>query len=217
MLYKRYLKQSAFLFKSIGIGAVIPIAVIYVIIPFLNYCSYAKYGISDSLYNNIISYTQLFIPFFSALWSVLALREFIEGEGNEVLYINTRKIYLIFIDYLAAFFILLIPLYAVYYSLFENMKLEFIKIMIECILFNSIIYAMMFLLNSVAIALSISIIYTIYSFFHCFLGEGINIAYINLSNANYTILLDTYVPMLIISVVIFAVAAVKSSRCFCFT
>ena len=205
MQYKKYLKQNYFLLKSAGLSVFIPLVIIYLFLPFLNYSSYLKYGIGTTLYNNIITYSQVFIPFFSTWWSILTLKEFIEGHGNEVLFVNTKRLHIfVYINFIIFSFVL-IPVYAVYFCLFDNMKLEFVKILIECILFNSISFAIMSFFRSVALSLTLPVIYTMYSFFRGYSSQGIDLSFISLNEATYDQILDKYIPLLIVSIILFEI------------
>lgn len=212
MQYKKYLKQNYFLLKSAGVSIFIPLVIIYIFLPFLNYSSYLKYGIGTTLYNNIITYSQVFIPFFSTWWSILTLKEFIEGQGNEVLFVNTKRTHLfVFINFII-FVFMLIPLYIVYFCLFDNMKLEFIKILIECVLFNSISFAIISFFRSVTISLTLPVIYTMYSFFRGYSSQGIDLSFVSLNEATYEQLTDKYIPILLVSIILFEVTRRTSSR-----
>ena len=205
MQYKKYLKQNYFLLKSAGVSIFIPLVIIYIFLPFLNYSSYLKYGIGATLYNNIITYSQVFIPFFSTWWSILTLKEFVEGQGNEVLFVNTKRTHIFVCINFITFVFVLVPLYIVYFCLFDNMKLEFIKILIECILFNSISFAIMSFFRSVAISLTLPVIYTMYSFFRGYSSQGIDLSFISLNEATYEQLIDKYIPILLVSILLFVV------------
>lgn len=162
MLYKKYLRLSIIGIKSLHKVALIPLAVAYILIPAVNIIAWKNYGIDYSLYINIIQFTQLFLPFFSLWWAFFVLREYVEGEGCELLYVYDKSgqtfiAFLLWLEYI----ICLIPLYTVYFLCFRMMAAEYVRIVCESLLMFGMLYFIFNLFRSAAITLIPVFVYLI--------------------------------------------------------
>lgn len=210
MLCKKYLKQTTFLIRTIGLAAAIPLIIIYICIPFLGFCIYHKYGIGYELWETFTKMTQLFLPFFSAWWGILALRSFVEADGNEILFINNKYTMLIFLWAFIFYVISIAPLYLVFGLPFENIWFEFAKVLIECILFNSIAYFLLFTAQSSAISFAALAIYTILSFFK--FDSVSRLLFIEIKEMDKDLFLNKYLPFLILSAVLLTVSKIIGNK-----
>ncbi len=193
---------------------IVPVIVAYVFVPFINYAAYRNYGVDHGLYQNIIMYTQVFLPYFSTWWSMMSLKDFVEGDGSEVLLVGTKKLHIFFILNFLMYALLLAVPYAVYISLFPTMILSYCIILIECVLFNAIVYLLMIGFKSLIVSVSVPVMYTIYSFFSTGRGDALNITYLSLRDPARDLILDKYVPILIGSVCVIAIVSALNKKLF---
>lgn len=154
MLLKKYLRLSFVGIKAQHKTALIPLIVVYLLVPALNLAVWKRYGIEYTLYINIIQFTQMLFPFFSVWWSFFTLREYTEGAGSELLYVcdkNGQSIMAV-ITWMI-YIVMLIPLYIVYTACFTTMIFEFVRIVCESLLMLGILYLCVNLLHSTALSL----------------------------------------------------------------
>ncbi|MGI6746499.1 MAG: hypothetical protein BWY46_01351 [Firmicutes bacterium ADurb.Bin300] len=183
----------------------VPVVITDVFIPILNFVSYRANGIGDELYNNIIQFSQIFIPFLSVWWVVFILRDFIDSDGNEMLYVNKKRSLLL--DFIAVFFIYIINviiLYVFYISFFPNMKYELIKLLLVCIFYFGLMFFTSKLTNSVTITLFILTFYLMANLMIYGL-EGVFPLYYTVRAANRQMLLCNSLPLGFTGVILFII------------
>ncbi len=73
--------------RSLGGLFWIPPAVINGVMPLLSLAVLRRYAEAEVRYAEILQYTLWLFPFFSVWWSLFIMREYVESEGNEVLYL----------------------------------------------------------------------------------------------------------------------------------
>ncbi len=212
MLYKRYLKQWLFLFKAAKWTMLVPVIVAYVFVPLINYGIYRSNGVNQSLYITILIYTQTFLPYFSTWWSMMSLKDFVEGDGREILISGTKKLHIFFILNFILYALLLAVLYAVYISMYPIMILAYVIMLIECALFNAIVYLLMTGFKSLIVSISVPLIYTVYSFMNGLKDDSIRIVYLYIHDPTRDIISDKYIPMLIVSVCIIAAVSFLNKK-----
>ena len=212
MLFKKHVKQTLIIANSQKLPACIPLVIYYILLPILNYMEYQKYGMGYELYNNIVTFAQFFIPLFSTWNGMINIKDYIEGDGREVLYINNKNPDLwVFLISAAINVICLLPLFAVYSILFKNMMLECIRLILFIIFFCSVAMSAVVLTNSLALTFSILFLYTIFSIF----GNHINslFLYYNTDIANVHIILYNNIPLMLIGVLFLCmVMAIRKSK-----
>lgn len=181
----------------------VPVVITNVFIPFLNFVSYRANGISDELYNNIIQFSQIFIPFLSVWWVVFILRDFIDSDGNEMLYVNKK--WSLLLDFIAIFFVYIIDviiLYIFYIGFFPNMKYELIKLLSICIFYFGLMFFASRLTNSITITLFILTFYLMANVMIYGL-EGVFPLYYTIRAANRQMLLCNSLPLGFTGVILF--------------
>lgn len=88
---KLLFERSIFHLKSLKIIFWIPLVILNVFLPIMNYLQYKTSGFGELLYLNIIQYAQMFIPFCSVWWVIFIARQYVETDGNELYFVTKAK------------------------------------------------------------------------------------------------------------------------------
>lgn len=145
--------------KRKKIPYLIPIFIIFVLVPFMIYSNVQVYGIETVEPQESI---QMLIPIFSLWWIFLSFKEYIDGEGLEILYVYLpkRKSKLQDILLLFSWYALHVVLLHVALSLwFPFMLISCLQCLIQCCFFVMIYYALIFLLKTTTISYMILLVY----------------------------------------------------------
>ncbi len=201
------IKRLFYHFKCLGFSFFVPLIIVNIVIPTLNILVFLKSGITEELYTNILQYTQWLLPFFSVWWVLFVLREYIEPQGNELLYVCKNKCKLtdsiyIFITYIMNIFLL----YFAYFLLFSNMRYEFIKILSVCIFYFGLTYFFCFLTKSITLTLMLTILYTLCSII--FSSRLTFPLYYSLEIITLPIFIANYLPLCLIGILLLSLGAV---------
>lgn len=170
MSVKKYLK---FLFlrlfyhlRSLKMLFWVPVVGMNVVVPLLNYRAFLKAG-PDEMALLPLEFHQLMAvtaPVLCVWWAIFVMREYVESDGAEVLYVchARHKIW----DAMALFLLFLIDisiLYAVYIHFFSEMWRSFCMILCVCVFIFGLSFVLIFLTKSVSITLMIILLYVIVS------------------------------------------------------
>lgn len=207
-----YFYRMIYHLKSIGLLFFVPLVIIDILIPTLNIMEYSKYGIGEELYIHILQYSQWFFPFFSAWWVLFVLREYIESDGNELLYVHADRCKLKDILCLFVLYIFNIAiLFSIYATLFPNMKYEFLKILSVCIFYLGITYFFTYLTKSITITLLILIFFTLANITF---GSNIMIFpfYYTLERVTVALYINSCLPLMLIGLALLFVGTVLNKR-----
>ena len=161
------LKKQKFYFKNIKSLFWVPVVLLLIVMPVVVGALYNAMADQESIaLQNILTIFQQIIPLFSTWWLVFILREYIDGDGAEILYtyesvyrsklgvvLLTLACYLLV---LAADYLLLSVLYLKWAGL---IWIDFVKMSIICLFFNSFVYLIMYLLRSTTAGIICSILY----------------------------------------------------------
>ncbi|NYB75549.1 ABC transporter permease [Sedimentibacter hydroxybenzoicus DSM 7310] len=154
-------------FKNLKTYFYVPIFIIYLFIPVLSIGMVKMYGVENSKIM-IFKEVEKFIPIISMWWTTFIFREYIEGDGNELLYcinktgkIKSFQIFIIFLCYVLHVGIL----FLVGNIFWDNILFEFIKTVVQCFFFTSAIYVLIYTLKSTTISFMILLIYALFSLF----------------------------------------------------
>lgn len=185
--------------KIISYHAFIPFVFLYILIPILNYFEFKKYGVGEELYINILEYTQMLVPFLSVWIILFVFREYLESNGNEVLFIYNNKIKLIDMFLLFLFFIInLFVIYVFYIILFHNMFIEFAKMLCICFFYFGVTYSLLFATKSIPVTLMVLLIYTLYTLFYRIPNSIFN--YYSTQAVSVELLISKYIPLFIFGI-----------------
>lgn len=164
MYFKRYLNGIILNLKTIRFISLVPLIILNILIPLLNFAVFKRNGINEELYRNLLQYSQYFMPFFS-VWNVIfILREYVESDGKETLYVCSNKCKIK--DILGIFLISIINIaiiFIIYGFIFPTMYFEFLRIVSICILFLGITYSIAFLGKSITPVIMVLLLYTLAS------------------------------------------------------
>lgn len=154
---KKRIQLLALSFRGIWGMYCIPVLVVLLVAPTVSFLFISQYGAEPSL-PAIASYFQIAIPIFPVCWLMGTLREYIEGDGNEVLFIyqqagRTRILEVIiliawYIFHIGLFFMFL----AKYYPL-ARLEGLFLRVVIQSVFFSSCFYMLAYLIRSISMTL----------------------------------------------------------------
>ena len=101
------IKPIYFSFKNLKIYYFIPLFILYVFLPILSVGIVYMSGSIENSYFLIFREVEKYIPILSLWWITFIFKEYIEGDGNEILYcidesgkVKVFQILLIFIWYI---------------------------------------------------------------------------------------------------------------------
>lgn len=205
MRFKKYLINMfirAFLhLKNLRALFFVPLLILNVLIPMLNYMVYKQYGVGERLYLNILEYSLWFMPMASVWWALFALRDYLESEGNELLYVNPNANK--FPDIFFLFFLSVLNIaiiFSVYTDFLPHMKYEFFRILTVCIFYFGIVYFLSFLSKSTTITLAAVVLYMLANFYYR--GRNIKnfLLYFSTERITEKIFTSDYMPLLLLGI-----------------
>ena len=148
--------------KGMGVFALIPLLILYLIIPAINYSAFWYFRDMDMLYFNIVTTSQYLIPIVSVWYVLFILYHFVEQTGNEILYVfSMDKLTDLFFPYLF-FSILMLPLFLVYTKLFPELWFFYGALLAVNFAYLAFSYFTAFLNNSISISVIGILCYTIF-------------------------------------------------------
>lgn len=209
-----HIKQFYLSMKNLGFYYFVPIIFLFIVMPYLSIAEIKEYGI-DNAYLGIAVKLEMYIPLLQSWWIVFSMKEYIEGDGNEILY-TYEKNKLAKSSYIMAiclYYILHVGvLYFAYSFVFEDMLVEYAKTVIQCMFFASSTYMLIYLLKSTTFPLMIVFIYNI---FMIFTQEGllkILCIYTQGYRMNLFIFKEKFILVLIASFVFLVVGIIMNKR-----
>lgn len=156
-----------FQLKGIGVFVLVPVLVLYGLIPLINYLAYQFQihvpGAGDGmLYDNILRMTQYFIPLLSVWWSLFVLEHYVEAPSHELLYLDHRLKLGELLFLYVAFLILMIPLFVVYTRIFPTFWWLFLKLAVLNLFYLASAYCIAYMFGKLLPAILLVLFYTIY-------------------------------------------------------
>ena len=154
-------------FKNVKVYYFIPLFIIYVLIPFISYLNIKTLGVEVS-FTLVMDTAQMLIPITSTWWMFCVLKEYIEGEGNELLYAyeNVRKTKILDILLIYIWYCLHIALLFIVYSfLYDNVFIEYIRIIIQSFVLTAAYYFLIYAFKSTSISYMFILTYYMMSLF----------------------------------------------------
>lgn len=159
---KRSIRRTYYEVKNACAVFFLCVAVINVLVPLIVLMSWRENGTSQMLYHDIMQYTQMFLPLFSVLCVPFVLREFVEADGNELLYVCKNR--LNFSDAVMIYALFMADVAAVY-ALFNRLQPglwdEWLRLMCACLFYFGAAYFLVFLTRGVTVTLLVLVGYTI--------------------------------------------------------
>ena len=138
------------------------VAAINLFVPLIILLSWRKNGTSANLYSDILQYTQMFLPLFSVLCVSFVLREFVEADGNELLYVCRNRLNLM--DAGAIYLLFMADVAAVYAGMNRiqpGLWDDWLRLMCVCFFYFGTAYFLLFLTRGVTVTLLALVGYTI--------------------------------------------------------
>lgn len=163
MLYQRNLKllfqRLKYHLCNLRWMSLIPIFLIYgVILPLCLFAFHTQKPMTA--YFSFSSYTQLFVPALSVFWILFTLREYLEANGNEVLFLYHRKnVAQDTLCLFVLFLFFLLPFYYVASFMFPTVHWDLVKMVLICIFCLGAVYALTFLTRSFVLTWMVLLIY----------------------------------------------------------
>lgn len=214
MLYKKIittLKQYFFEWRGLGMGKWMPFLVLYLVIPIMNLMQYHKLGQGEMFLIQIYLSAFILIPVIAPFFVVIVFQEYYETMGNELLFLYKRDKVFSAVGYSVLFHLLTVPLFLVYTIIDKRFFMEFVRMSIVIYFICSLAYLLMVLFHSIAITWVIIICYVIYNIlFHN--GQLWCVVYFYALWMDRELLMRVYLPMLGLSVFLFAIARFISLR-----
>lgn len=88
----RLVRRMMLHFKSMGLLFWVPVAFSYALIPVIALLTYRKYGLGEETAGHIQQFSLLLMPLFSCWWPIFLLRNYVEADGNELLFVCRPRI-----------------------------------------------------------------------------------------------------------------------------
>ncbi len=155
-------------FKNLRGYYFVPIFVLFILIPVLTAGMVKMSGSVGNAYFLVFREIEKYIPIFSVWWITFIFREFIEGEGNEVLYCTGKssgvKVYQVLTMFV--WYIFHVSILFLGYSMFwDNVFLEYVKTVIQSFFFTSFAYMLIYVLRSTTISFMLLFVYELFMLF----------------------------------------------------
>lgn len=208
MIWRRVFLQL----KGLRFSALVPPLVLFVVLPVLFIPLLEFFGPSEDMYRIVLQCIQTVMPFFSIWWIIFISREYIENDGNELLFTFKsktlwREYLILFIFYLfLAFFEFLI--FSYYYP---AIWLEYVRFFCVAFMFFSGAYALMYITGSIALTFLVIMILIIINMTVPFQQPN-PIYYICLLPFDRSIFLTVCLPQFIMAVILFIIGIISNKR-----
>ena len=160
-IYKN-LKNGYFRMKGMGIFALVPIIILYVCIPLINYAAYQYFENPDVLYDNVITMGRYMIPICSVWYILFTLYHFIEEPGNEMLYLEKKGKLIDLVFPYFAYEVLLLPLFLIYTQFFPELWFFFLQLCMIDLTLLAFCYCTAFLANTISVGAIGVLVYMVF-------------------------------------------------------
>lgn len=148
--------------KSLKLLYFVPVAVLFLLLPFFSLGHYLSNGLSRLSFELTFMELQRYLPFMATWWVVFGLREYAEGDGRELLRVYKNCLlgdfFLIFFWYILHAAVLIF-LYAL---VFESFWMDFFLFFIQSLVFAGSTFFLMLLCRTIAIPFLINVFYEIF-------------------------------------------------------
>lgn len=183
----------------------------YILIPFLVYITYRKFGITDETKSVIQKFTQYFTPILATWWIFMAFIKYVDEAGNEIYFVQKPMKHKEVLGFLVCYIISNTPPFLVYGRMFSGMELEWLRIVIECALFAGIAYFLIFFIKNIAIAM---VPVVGYGFMSVLIRGEISPVYCYYGQASATVteLQTKYMCLFVVAIVLFCGGILCNSR-----
>jgi hypothetical protein len=196
--------------KCIGKLVYVPLFFNWLLIPLLVATAYRKYGQDGLAYGTVAQILQYFVPILSTWWLLFPFAEYVEAEGNEILFVCEKVKIKDYFTLLVAYLASLIPPFAIFALMFPVMIWEAVILAIDCFLFSAFAYLIVFCVRSVAATFLFLIVYELLTVF--FMKGESAFAYFHWDRASPGLILDKSPPFLLAAVAALLGATYANAR-----
>lgn len=159
---KLFIQRLYLHLKNMGGLVWVPVAVLDLLYPTLIYLSYRSIGLDEYLMMSIQNISYTYLPFFSVWYVIFALHEYIESDGNELLYVCKQKIRFADVAVLFVLYMINVTLYFVFFSfIFEGIWLAWLMLLCVCFMYFGMAYLLLYASGSVTMSIMVLLIYTL--------------------------------------------------------
>lgn len=211
MCFKRnialFIQRAYFHLKNLKLLFWMPLLAVHITVPFIALIT-LKGSTADNFAANIIEYSILIFPLFSALWTVFILKDYVEGKGNEILYVckSKNRIADTFFTFIL-FFITIVLQYLFYIKAESILAPELLRLFCICFFYYSLTYFSMFITKSSALTVLILIGYTVLNFLSIYSNrEKVFPLYFDLQLFTKEMFIKQQLPMLAAGIVLLAIS-----------
>ena len=208
---KKEYRLFAFQLKSIKGLAIVPLVIIFVLIPLLLILTMKKYGEIAYVEERFIILTQYFVPALSVWCIGFSFIDLIEGEGNEVYYVSHRMKDNLILMWLVIYLAVVGAGYMTASNWLDNMGPEYVRIAISCCFYVSIMYAFMYMFSSMTAAFLGVAVYWTGSLF----GSEINIRVLNCYDslaATGDMIIGKYIWIMLAAAILYVIGYICNMR-----
>lgn len=210
---KNFITNVRLHLKSIRFLVFVPLVAINVLYPLLVYNAYLTFGINSPYFiAEIISGACAVFPFFS-VWSVIfVLREYVESDGNELLYSISGKCKLGVSAAVFAVFMLngLLWFAGLACFVYSYLIFDFIKVACACFMFFGFTYFLIYLTSSVVLTLMVDLFYAFAAIISDFRYSFV--FFISGDLLNFKVFTEICLPQLIAGTVFIAAGVVLNKK-----
>lgn len=200
--YMSLLRLCYYNLKSLKLLYFVPLAVLFLLLPFLSFGYFLSYGWDEMTFYSTFMEMQQYIPFMATWWVIFGLREYAEGDGRELLRVYKNGLlwdfFLIFFWYILHVAVLIL-LYGIF---FENYWMDFLLFFIQSLVFAGSTFFLMLLCRTIAIPFLINVFYEIF----CIYSNVEALKFINMLSvgriARFEMLLLPYLPLLVFALLL---------------
>lgn len=161
---KIYINRILLLLKSLKFIAKIPLFFMYLVVPLISLCGYIFKVPYEELVKNIEDLTLSFYPFFSCWWMIFAARNYWDGSGSEILFVNRNKTKAV--DFICLFFLMILNIMVsslVFFILIDGFEKTFLRIFFISVFYFGVSYFFIVVLKSMSSSLMFLCIFTMSS------------------------------------------------------
>lgn len=186
----------------------VPLAVFYILVPLMAYASTLRPINPWNLGDSLVDVSYLLVPVFSVWWLYLSLKEYLEGEGNELLVLSGG------VGAVTAVFFCLtmvswLPVFLFYDNSTDEITTLFLQMAVASFLMYGVVLAAAFLFRSVAAAILVAL---------CFAVFGTSSAVEELSFIKYGNMMgmemwfDEAWPLIVLGIILWTYGILRSRR-----
>lgn len=166
MLVKRNIaltfQRMYFHLKNLHWNFFIPILIADIFLPFISLITYMNERTRIDFAYTVMSFSLILIPFCSVWWAIFINRDYIEGQGNELLFVCRNKIKTLdtFIPFLL-FFIASVIQFIFYAGVDSTLKYEPLRLFCISFFYYGFVQLIVYLTKSISVTLLVVLLYTI--------------------------------------------------------